>query len=80
MSYASHKYIHCTLIELHKHSMFDKFVENVHKIVLVHSILFVFANDTGKYVWDRYCKFQISMLTLKKVTHVLLTLTNIAGL
>jgi len=51
-------------------------VENVHKIVLVHSILFVFANDTGKYVCDRYCKFQKNMLTLKKVTHVLLTYGN----
>jgi len=67
-------------MKINVRGLFDKFVENVHKIVLVHSILFVFANDTGKYVWDRYCKFQISMLTLKKVTHVLLTLTNIAGL
>ena len=29
--------------------------------------------DTGQYVYDRYCKFQWSMFTSKKVTHVLLT-------
>jgi len=35
--------------------LFDKFVENVYKIVSIHMILIVFANNTGQYVYDRYC-------------------------
>jgi len=42
--------------------LFDKFVENVYKIVSVYSILLVFAYDTGQYVYDRYCKFLLNML------------------
>jgi len=52
--------------------LFDKFMENVYKIVSVPTILIVFAYDTGQYVYDRYCKFQLNMFTRKKVTHVLL--------
>ena len=33
--------------------LFDKFEENVYKIVSVYSILLGFAYDTGKYVYDR---------------------------
>ena len=42
--------------------LFEKFVENVYKIVSVYSILLVFAYDTG--------------FICKKVTHVLLTFGN----
>jgi len=38
-------------------------MENVYKIVSVHLILNVFAYDTGQYVYDRYCKFQLNMFT-----------------
>ena len=56
--------------------LFDKFEENVYKIVSVYSILLGFAYDTGKYVFDRYCKFLFNMFICKKVTHVLLTYGN----
>ena len=56
--------------------LFDKFVENVYKIVSVYSILLVFAYDTGQVVYDRYCKFLLNMFIRKKVTHVLLTYGN----
>jgi len=51
-------------------------VENVYKIVLVQLIINVFAYDTGQYVYDRYCKFQLNMFTCKKVTHILVTYGN----
>ena len=52
--------------------LFDKFMENVHKIVLVHLNIIVFSHDAGQYVYDRYCKFQLNN-TSKKVTNILLT-------
>jgi len=51
--------------------LFDKFVDNVDKFVSVHSILLVFAYDTGQYVYDRYSMFQWNIST-RKNTHVLL--------
>jgi len=60
----------------HVRGLFDKFVENVYKIVSVHSILLVFAYGTGQYVYDIYCKFLLNTLIRKKVTHVLLTYGN----
>ena len=56
--------------------LFDKFEENLYKIVSVYSILLGFAYDTGKYVYDRYCKFLFNMFIRKKVKHVLLTYGN----
>jgi len=50
--------------------LFEKFVENVYKIVSVYSILLVFAYDTGQYVYDRYCKFLLNMFICKKVTQI----------
>jgi len=46
------------------------------KLFWLTRIYLFFANDTGKYVCERYCKCQINMLILKKVTHVLLTYGN----
>ena len=56
--------------------LFDKFVENVYKIVSDHSILIVVAHDTVHYEYDRHCKFQLNMFTRKKVTHILPTYGN----
>jgi len=56
--------------------LFDKFMENVYKIVSVLTILPVFAYDTGQYVYDTYCKFLLNMFIRKNVTHVLLTYGN----
>jgi len=53
--------------------LFEKFVENVYKIVSIYSILLVFAYNTGQYVYDRHCKFLFNLFIRKKVTHVLLT-------
>jgi len=48
--------------------LFDDFVENVYKIVSVHSILIVFVYATGQYVYDRYRTFQLNILTRKNYT------------